>query len=68
MSIFILKTETEVDEFCKLLKAAKAKAPVSMEFTIAISVNRLVSIIPLFDEKEEKLSVLERNFREVCDL
>ena len=61
--IFELRTEAEVDEFCRLLRETKQLGPKSVRYTLALTVTRAAKLRELYDEAEERRGPLEWGFR-----
>lgn len=63
--IFSLETEPEVAEFCRFLLELKEVAPVSIRFTVAVTIKRAVTVVEPYDEAEESRSQIEVGFRKL---
>jgi hypothetical protein len=60
--LFELVTEADVDEFCRLLRAGKELGPLSVRYTVAVTVARTATVRVPHDEDEEARSPLESRF------
>ena len=63
--VFELTTEDEVREFCRLLLEGKDVAPVSLRYTVALTVRRDVRVRKPHDEQAEKRGPIESSFRDL---
>lgn len=60
--VFELTTEQDVQAFCQFLLEGKELAPVSLRYTVALTVHRLTKVLAPYDEKADKRGPIESGF------
>lgn len=63
--VFELQTEEEVAEFCRQMMEAKELAPVSLRYTVALTVHRAVKVRQLYDPDDSQRGPIEAGFRKL---